>query len=114
MTFWRAFKPFLANKTKKLSRGTLVEVEKIISEDNEIVKIFHEYFINVPTQSTPTNQEFEFKIKVPLLRIIEKYHNHPSVILIKAKMKSQTSRFKETNTDEIRKSDLQKASLKVI
>ena len=103
MTFWKPIKPFLADKTKKFSRITLIEVENI-SEDNEIVKIFHDYFINVPTQNIPTNQEFEFIIKDPLLRIIEKYHNHPNIILIKTKNKSQTFRFNETNFDEIKKS----------
>ena len=54
----------------------------------------------------PSNQEFEYldpSEKDPLLRIIKKYQNHPSVKLIKANNKSKTFRFRETNTNEIKK-----------
>ena len=54
----------------------------------------------------PTNQEFEYSDSPeedPLLRIIGKYQNHPSIKLIKSKNKSQTFKFRETNIDEIKK-----------
>ena len=54
----------------------------------------------------PTNQEFEYSDSPeedPLLRIIGKYQNHPSINLIKSKNKSQTFKFTETNIDEIKK-----------
>ena len=54
----------------------------------------------------PTNQEFEYSDSPeedPLLRIIGKYQNHPSINLIKSKNKSQTLKFTETNIDEIKK-----------
>ena len=59
-TFWKTVKLLLADKTTKLSRITLIEDENIISEDNETVKTFSDYFINIPTQSMSINQEFEF------------------------------------------------------
>ena len=58
-TFQKTVKPFLADKTKKLSRIILIEDENIISEDNEITESFNDYFINIPTQKMPINQEFE-------------------------------------------------------
>ena len=67
----------------------------------------------------PTDQEFEYSDSPEedsLLRIIGKYQNHPSIKLIKSKNKSQTFKFRETNTDEIKKSienlDPQKTSQK--
>ena len=54
----------------------------------------------------PTNQEFEYSDSPkedPLLKIIGKYQNHPSIKLIKSKNKSQTFKFRETNIDEINK-----------
>ena len=59
-TFWKTVKPFLADKTTKLYGITLIEDENIISEDNEKAKTFSNYFINIPAQSMPINQEFEF------------------------------------------------------
>ena len=67
----------------------------------------------------PTNQEFEYSDSPeedPLLRIIGKCQNHPSIKLIKSKNKSQMFKFRETNTDEMKKSienlDPKKASQK--
>ena len=54
----------------------------------------------------PKNQEFEYPdspAEDPLLRIIGKYQNHPSIKLIKSKNKFQTFKFRETNTDETKK-----------
>ena len=59
-TFWKTVKPFVADKTKRFSRIVLEKDENIISEDDEIAKIFNDYFINIPTQNIPANQEFEF------------------------------------------------------
>ena len=81
-TFWKTVKPFLSEKSKKASKITLIENEKIVSEDKEIAKIFNDYFISIPILNMPTNQEFECSVTQendPLLRIIEKYQSHPSV-----------------------------------
>ena len=54
----------------------------------------------------PKNQEFESldsSEKNLVSSIIKKYQNHPSIKLIKIKTKSKTFRFRETNTDEIKK-----------
>ena len=53
----------------------------------------------------PKNQEYEsFDSSEgnPVLSIIKKYQNHPSIKLIKTKSKSKTFRFRETNTNEIK------------
>ena len=55
----------------------------------------------------PTEQDFEYSDSPEedsLLRIIGKYQNNPSIKFIKSKNKSQTFKFRETNTDEIKKS----------
>ena len=58
-TFWKTVKPFLADKTNKTSRITLIEDEKTISQEIEIAKTFNEYFISIPIKNMPSNQEFE-------------------------------------------------------
>ena len=36
-TFWKTVKPFLAEKSKKVSKITLIEDNQIISQDNEYI-----------------------------------------------------------------------------
>ena len=106
ITFWKTVKPFLAEKSKKVSKIILIEDNQIISQDKQIAKIFNEYFMNIPILNMSTNQEFEYSDSPEedtLLRIIGKYQNHPSIKLIKSKNKSQTFKFRETNIDEIKK-----------
>ena len=59
-TFWKTVKPFLPEKSKKVSKITLIEDNQIISQDKQIAKIFNEYFISVPILNMPTNQQFEY------------------------------------------------------
>ena len=54
----------------------------------------------------PKNQEyqsFDSSEGNPVSSIIKKYQNHPSIKLNKTKSKSKIFRFRETNTDEIKK-----------
>ena len=84
-TFWNTVKSFLTEKSKKVSKTTLIEDNQIISQDKQIAKIFNEYFITIPILNMPTNPEFEYSDSRegdPLLRIIGKYQNHPSIKLV--------------------------------
>ena len=104
--FWKTVKPFLSEKSQKTSKITLIENEEIISDDKQIAKIFNDYFIGIPILNMPTNQEFDFAVTQevdPILRIIEKYQNHPSVKLLKSKNKLHTFKFRETNINEIKR-----------
>ena len=105
-TLWKTVKPFLAKKSKNVSKITLIEDNQIIPRDKQIAKVFNEYFVSIPILNIPTNQEFEYSNSPeedPLLRIIGKYQNHPSIKLIKSKNKFQTFKFREANIDEIKK-----------
>ena len=105
-TFWKTIKPFLTDKTNKTSRITLIEEERVFSQDHLIAKTFNKHFMNIPFKNMPKNQEYEsFDSSEgnPVSSIIKKYQNHPSIKLIKTKNKSKTFRFRETNTDEIKK-----------
>ena len=98
---------------------TLIEEEKVFSQDHLIAKTFNKYFISIPIKNMPKNQEYECSDssdKDPVSSIIKQYQNHPSIKLIKTKNKSKTFRFRETNINEIkkflRKLDPKKASQK--
>ena len=104
--FWKTVKPFLTDKTNKTSRITLIEEERVISQDHLIAKTINEYFINIPIKNMPKNQKYEsFDSSEgnPVSSIIKKYQNHQSIKLTKTKNKFKTFRFSETNTDEIKK-----------
>ena len=46
-TFWKTVKPFLADKTDKTSRRTLIVEERLISQNHLISKTFNEYFTSI-------------------------------------------------------------------
>ena len=99
-------KSFLTEKINKTSIITLTEEERVIFQDHLIAKTFNEYFISIPIKNMPKNPEYESfgsSEENTVSSIIKKYQNHPSIKLIKTKNKSKTFRFRETNTDEIKK-----------
>ena len=86
--FWKIVKLFLPDKTSKTSRITLIEEERVISQDHLIAKTFNEYFISIPIKIMLTNQENESSDSSeqnPVSSIIKRYQNHPSIELIKTK-----------------------------
>ena len=58
-TFWKTVKPFLADKTNKTSKTTLIEEERVISQDHRIAKLFNEYFISIPIKNMPKNMKYK-------------------------------------------------------
>ena len=54
--FWKIVKPKISDKVKIRSKITLVEDDKILSQDAEIAKTFNEYFINISILNIPNNQ----------------------------------------------------------
>ena len=49
--FWKTVKPCLTEKTLKGERVTLIENEKVVSDEGELVEIFNEYFSNIVPNS---------------------------------------------------------------
>ena len=75
-TFWKTVKPFLTDKTNKTSRITLIEEERVISQDYLIAKTFSKYFINIPIKNKSKIQEYESIDSSegnPVTSIIKKY-----------------------------------------
>ena len=82
-------KPKISDKVKTRSEITLVEDDKILSQDAEIAKTFNEYFINVPILDMRSNQSFSTQTRSleenTISGIIERYKYHPSINLIKSR-----------------------------
>ena len=56
--FLKIVKPKILDKVKIHSKITLVEDDKILSQDVEIAKTFNEYFINISILNMSNNQSF--------------------------------------------------------
>ena len=73
-TFWKTVKPFLTDKTNKISRITLIDKERVIFQDHLIAKTFNKYFINIPIKNMPKIQEYES---------FDSSEGHPLQVLLK-------------------------------
>ena len=87
--FWKIVKSKISDNVKIRSKITLVEDDKILSQDTEIAKFFNEYFINILILNMPNNQSFSTQTcslkKNTASGITERYKDHPSINLIKSK-----------------------------
>ena len=74
----------------------MVEDDKIISRDDQIAKKFREYFISIPILNMPSNgyKYPHSSEQDPIFKILDKYKDHPSIILIKAKNSSKVFKFR--------------------
>ena len=107
--FWKIVKPKIIGKGKICPKITLVENDKILSQDAENAKTFNEYFINIPILNTQSNQSFSTQPRSleenTISRIIERYKDHPSINLIKSKnsCSANTFSFTPVSTEEVKK-----------
>ena len=103
--FWKIVKLKIPDKVKIRS---LVEDDKILSQDAEIAKTFNE-FINILILNMPKNQNFfiqtRFLEENTISGIIERYKDHPSTNLIKSKNSCLANSFSVTpvSVDEVKK-----------
>ena len=83
----------------------MVEDDKIISRDDQIAKKFGEYFISIPFLNMPSNgYKCPHSLEPnPILKILDKYKDHPRIKLIKAKNSSQVFKFNQTDIKEVKK-----------
>ena len=110
--FWKIIKPFLSN------RGHLENVDimlnrnnNIVCNDNELVKVFNEHYINIIEKSgdeNPTDITEEYSSdndKQAIENICNSYKNHPSILKIRSAIAAKENSndntiFSPVNTDE--------------
>ena len=101
--FWKKVRPLFTDKIQIKSKITSIgkkvlkenrkvnEIEEIITDDKAIAEIFNEFYVNIVPNlkiSMENNFDTEFvKTENPVLNAVNKYKNHPSVIMIKEKIK---------------------------
>ena len=101
--FWKTVKPHLSEKVTKHVKINLVKDDKIISCDDQIAKKF--IFISIPIFNMPSNGYRcpHSSKQNPNLNILDKYKDHPSIKLIKAKNSSQVFKFRQIDIEEVKK-----------
>ena len=90
-TFLKVIKPFFTNKSTFGRNIKLIEKEEILKDDTEIAEGLNLFFsdavksLNIAENTYITNRVSD-NLKHPVTRAIEKYKNHPSVLIIKDKI----------------------------
>ena len=104
--FWKNIKPFFSNKVS-ISEITLVEGEKIISDDLDIANTFNCFFENAAKMRDIPQNDDQTIIQSDTLdsigEIIRRFSNHPSILSITKTIKKSTFNLNLSDFDEIRK-----------
>ena len=97
-------------------KNLLVENDEIISEDSKIAESLNSFFSNIVKNLKipgyrPHNDSLFENVSDPILQVILKYRNHPSILPIGEVCKNRSNKqplfsFSETTRDEILKAIL--------
>ena len=87
-----------SNKSVNRESVTLVKCDKTLSENLEVAELFNAFFSNIVKEmNISLGQELlteEDHIKDPVLRIIERFKKHPSVVAIFVNHKDNAFSFR--------------------
>ena len=101
--FWKTVKPFLSNKGDFHKQITLLEGEKIITEDKEVAEKLSNYFENAVKSLEIVDNKLILTpvsgIDDPIDIIIKKYEKHPSILAINEKVSLPLQKFSFLQTD---------------
>ena len=102
--FWKTIKPNFSDKSLKDEKITLVENDKIVSEDSELAKIFNDYFSNIVKNLNIERIDGPKQHLDPVINAIKMFENHPSILKINESInKDEIFSFAPVSTDDIRK-----------
>ena len=96
-TFWKTVKPFLSDKIVSKEQILLVENDEIISEDSKIAELVNSFFSNILKNlkipgHRPHNDSLLENVSDPILKVILKYRNHPSILTIGEVCKNKSNK----------------------
>jgi len=105
--FWKTVKPLFSDKNNMSRKITLIdEGDEIISNDGHVAEIMNVFFANAVLKLGIKGFETDLNINDAnddnIINIINKYKNHPSIIKIKEKVKTNEKfSFSVSNKEEI-------------
>ena len=107
--FWKTIKPFFSDKTNLRSQIKLTENDELIQNDDKVAETLNTFFKNavstldINENSYIVNNESS-TILDPVERDIKNYEIHPSMLLIKNKIRNQKSfKFEAISVSDIGK-----------
>jgi len=104
--FWKTIGPCFLNKSASSSRISLIE-EDIVQDNKEIANIFNEYFVNIGENLIiPQYKDLlyiDHDIEDPLLLVLARFRNHPSILAIKNRILNSGFSFQPFLRSEIEK-----------
>lgn len=106
--FWKICKPFMSKQSISEVKIILATDEKVIQDDEKISNCFNEYFNGITNVLNlfKWNPSYCSDIENPVLRAIDKFKGHPSIIKIKSELRSSLSprfHFEEVSTITVQK-----------
>ena len=104
--FWKTVKSMFSNKNVNRESITLVKGDKILSENLEIAETFNAFFSNIVKEMNKLGEELLTNAdhtEDPVLRIIERFKKHPSVVAIFENHKDSAFSFRHVSLDETTK-----------
>ena len=77
--FWKTIQPFMSDKHENKGRHiSILEDNRIISNDNEVCNVFNDFFVNMASNlSEPCHIK-----DIPTEQLIDYYDDHPSIRMI--------------------------------
>ena len=108
-TFWKNIQPFFSEKQKTVNKITLVnENEDILSNDKVVADEINSFLKNATKNLGITENTYivdnSNDITDPVNKAIDKFKNHPSILLIQSKVANDsTFSFNEASLSDIEK-----------
>ncbi len=104
--FWQNIKPSFTDKTKNTQNITLVEGDLIISDTQEVVNTFNDFFANAVKNlnivENVNNICDSSHIVDPVLKAVHRYSIHPSIIQIRNNVDINNHfNFRAVSSDEV-------------
>ena len=105
--FWKSVKPLFSGKSKLSSNITLIEGEKVLTENIDVAEILNEHFteavqnLGIEKFGNKSEKRCENADEV-IDSILDRYKNHPSILKIKENVKiGEKFTFSATTTDDM-------------
>ena len=102
-TFWKTVVPLFPNKFSKNKKINLPEGNKTISKDDELWRVFNNFFSKtVDDLKIPNISNYKLNnANDPLKEALRYFENHPSIINIKSKSFDTNFTFRDTSSSEV-------------
>ena len=85
-TFWKTIKPFFSDKIVSTERITLIDYGEVVVTEPDPANVLNIFFSNaVANLKIPVYADYDpiaNSINDPILKVIVRYRNHPSILII--------------------------------